>query len=336
MLLVAICAAVLLVPGTTARGDAGAVTWQAPTPAPGSIVAASAGSKVTITLVAVSATPTASVRITPAMRLPRGANLSSTPGNPARAVLSWTPLGGQVGTHALRFKAIDNSAVPQAPQTLSFVARVAAGTVTLSGGGNVFRWAFVIRRGLARTAPTASAPVKARLSRWTPEYYPNLTLALRERIDRNGTWVLVRLPILPNNSTGWVKRGALGPFRATSDHLVVDRGATRATLFRNGAAIFSTPVGVGKSFWPTPRGEFYITEKMSGFHNAAYGPIAFGTSARSAVLTDWPGGGYVGIHGTDAPGLIPGHISHGCIRLRNAAILRLARLMRVGTPLTIR
>jgi hypothetical protein len=34
--------------------------------------------------------------------------------------------------------------------------------------------------------------------------------------------------------------------------------------------------------------------------------------------------------------LIPGHISHGRVRLRNAAILRLARLMGVGTPLTIR
>jgi lipoprotein-anchoring transpeptidase ErfK/SrfK len=29
-------------------------------------------------------------------------------------------------------------------------------------------------------------------------------------------------------------------------------------------------------------------------------------------------------------------MSHGCIRLRNADVLRLARLMPVGTPLTIR
>ena len=78
------------------------------------------------------------------------------------------------------------------------------------------------------------------------------------------------------------------------------------------------------------------TEKMSGFHNAAYGPVAFGTSARSPVLTDWPGGGFIGIHGTDAPRLIPGHISHGCIRLRNSAILHLARIMGVGTPLSVR
>jgi lipoprotein-anchoring transpeptidase ErfK/SrfK len=64
--------------------------------------------------------------------------------------------------------------------------------------------------------------------------------------------------------------------------------------------------------------------------------VAFGTSARSDVLTDWPGGGIVGIHGTSLPGLIPGRISHGCVRLRNRDILELDRLMPVGTPVTIK
>jgi lipoprotein-anchoring transpeptidase ErfK/SrfK len=50
--------------------------------------------------------------------------------------------------------------------------------------------------------------------------------------------------------------------------------------------------------------------------------------ARSAVLTDWPAGGFIGIHGTDGPELIPGGSSHGCIRM--------GTLMRPGTPLTIR
>ena len=44
-----------------------------------------------------------------------------------------------------------------------------------------------------------------------------------------------------------------------------------------------------------------------------------------------PAGGYVGIHGTDRPDLLPGRISHGCIRLRNAD----TRQMPVGTPVTI-
>jgi lipoprotein-anchoring transpeptidase ErfK/SrfK len=53
------------------------------------------------------------------------------------------------------------------------------------------------------------------------------------------------------------------------------------------------------------------------------------------VLSDWPRGGVVGIHGTNAPGLIPGRPSHGCVRLRNPAILRLAKLMPVGTTIRI-
>jgi lipoprotein-anchoring transpeptidase ErfK/SrfK len=95
-------------------------------------------------------------------------------------------------------------------------------------------------------------------------------------------------------------------------------------------------VGVGKPAWPTPSGEFYIRNKLTDFASPMYGPVAFGTSARSSVLTDWPAGGYVGIHGTDEPDLIPGRVSHGCIRMQNADILRLAKLMPVGTPLTVR
>ena len=85
-----------------------------------------------------------------------------------------------------------------------------------------------------------------------------------------------------------------------------------------------------------PRGEFIIRNRLTRYRSAFYGPIALGTSARSTTLTDWPGGGYVGIHGTNEPELIPGAVSHGCIRMRNADIVRLARALPVGSPLTIR
>jgi hypothetical protein len=49
-----------------------------------------------------------------------------------------------------------------------------------------------------------------------------------------------------------------------------------------------------------------------------------------------PASGYVGIQGTDRPDLLPGRVSHGYIRMRNGDILRLSRLMPVGTPITIR
>jgi lipoprotein-anchoring transpeptidase ErfK/SrfK len=53
------------------------------------------------------------------------------------------------------------------------------------------------------------------------------------------------------------------------------------------------------------------------------------------VLTDWPGGGFIGIHGTNQPEILPGRVSHGCVRMPNPAVLRLARLMPLGTPVTI-
>ena len=109
----------------------------------------------------------------------------------------------------------------------------------------------------------------------------------------------------------------------------------RLTLLRDGREVMRVPVGVGTADAPTPRGEFVIRNRLTRYANAFYGPIALGTSARSATLTDWPGGGYVGIHGTNRPDLIPGDVSHGCIRLRNADIVRLARELPIGTPLTI-
>jgi hypothetical protein len=197
-------------------------------------------------------------------------------------------------------------------------------------------WAPVTRSVLARRGPSTDAPGIARLDLRTPEGTSNLVLVAGEVGASRRRWVRVRLPILPNNSTGWVPRDALGGFVAVETHLVVDLARLRAELLRGGRRVFEAPVGVGRADAPTPPGEFYVRDKLTSFDSSFYGPIAFGTSARSAVLTDWPNGGYVGIHGTNEPQLIPGRISHGCIRMRNVDILRLARLMPVGTPLTIR
>jgi|SRR4051794_1869223 len=207
--------------------------------------------------------------------------------------------------------------------------------VTLTND-KVARWAVVLKRAYVRKAPRVSAPVVTRLSTYTSDGTQNLVLVLDGlRVTKQQLWYHVRLPILPNNTTGWVLRGDVGHLWVVHTHLYVDRDAFRLTLKRDGKTVFRTKVGVGKSYWPTPRGQFYIRDKLTSFGDPFYGPVAFGTSARSAVLTDWPGGGFVGVHGTNEPQLIPGHISHGCIRLRNAAILKLARLMPVGTPLTV-
>jgi lipoprotein-anchoring transpeptidase ErfK/SrfK len=199
-----------------------------------------------------------------------------------------------------------------------------------------YRWAFVRHRTIARSRPSYSGRALSRISFRTPELYRNAIQVLEGVRYKNGkTWVRIRLAILPNGSTGWVPRGSLTAFNKTHKRLVISHSTLRATLYNRGRLIFRTIVGVGQPHWPTPRGQFYVREKLSGYYAPAYGPRAFGLNARSATLTDWPGGGFIGIHGTDAPGILPGRVSHGCVRMRNPAILRLFRLMPLGTPVQI-
>jgi hypothetical protein len=210
------------------------------------------------------------------------------------------------------------------------------GPVLLPSSRDTSRWTVVRTPTVARTEADERAAIVARLATQTPEGTANLVTVLRAKADASGRlWVEVRLPVLPNGSVGWVRRGALGAYVAVRTHLVVDRERLRATLYRNGEEVFDAPIGVGTSAWPTPKGVFTVRSKLTRYRSRFYGPLAFGTTARSAVLTDWPAGGFVGIHGTNDPQLVPGRVSHGCVRLRNADIVRLARLMPIGTPVTI-
>lgn len=197
-------------------------------------------------------------------------------------------------------------------------------------------WAPVRASVIARVHPDGGRVV-ARLNAQTPEGTTNIVIVLgRVTIPGHGLWIHVSLAVLPNGTTGWVPRTALGGYGVVDTHLIIDRRSLTATLTRGGRPIFRALIGVGEAGTPTPGGEFYVRDELTRYRSPTYGPVAFGTSARSTTLTDWPAGGYVGIHGTDQPWLLPGRVSHGCIRMRNADILRLARLMPVGTPITIR
>src|SRR6185369_6029744 len=136
-------------------------------------------------------------------------------------------------------------------------------------------------------------------------------MVLERRTDAHGRqWVRVRLPILPNNTTGWVPRKSLGGFHKVHTWLKIDRRRLTATLIRNGRKVFFARVGIGTRRSPTPSGEYYVRDRLEGFGSGTiYGPLAFGLNARSAVLTDWPAGGFVGVHGTNEPGLLPGRVS---------------------------
>ena len=242
------------------------------------------------------------------------------------AILAWPHSSGSAPAARV-------GGLPAAPEPAFVVPR----PVGLSHAAAVSYWASVRRPVIARATAGPNARPVARLSTTTPEGTTNIVLVLGRRLGRRGrVWVHVRLPVLPNGETGWVPRGALGVYGVVHTHLLIDLGRLTATLLRDGRTLFRAPIGVGAPGSPTPRGEFYVRNVLTRYRSPFYGPVAFGTSARSAVLTDWPGGGFIGIHGTDSPWLLPGRISHGCIRLRDEDILELAKLMPAGTPVTIR
>ena len=78
-----------------------------------------------------------------------------------------------------------------------------------------------------------------------------------------------------------------------------------ATLKRNGVTVFTTRVGVGKPYWPTPAGRVLHPRQAHALRQRR--STARSRSARAPArpsLTDWPGGGFVGVHGTNEPGIL--------------------------------
>jgi lipoprotein-anchoring transpeptidase ErfK/SrfK len=203
--------------------------------------------------------------------------------------------------------------------------------------GHASHFAFVDTKVTARVAPGFDRAHVARIGTRTQDRTSQVLLILARVTAADGTqWLKVRLPVRPNGTVGWIPRSAVGEIRRNESWLRINTRTRTLKLIRKGKVILRARIGVGQPQWPTPRGEFFVRSRLSGRSlGAIYGPLAFGTSATSDVLTDWPGGGFIGIHGTNQPWLIGGRVSHGCIRLRNADIVRLGRRLQIGTPITI-
>ena len=146
----------------------------------------------------------------------------------------------------------------------------------------------------------------------------------------------VLLPTRPNGSTGWIERADVN----LSQHdyrIVVALGTHQITVYKGDAVFLQEPIGVGTKDTPTPGGLYYTKELYKPPNpNGPYGPYAYALSGYSDVLTDFAGGdGVLGIHGTNDPSAIGHDVSHGCIRMSNPGITRLAQTLPLGVPVEI-
>ena len=180
-------------------------------------------------------------------------------------------------------------------------------------------------------APGDGKPTRS-LANPTESGAPLVFLVQETRAD----WLKVLLPVRPNGSTGWVKAKDVKTAQITF-RIVVELRAHRITVYDGDSVFLSEPIGVGTRSTPTPGGLYYLKELLRPPNpNGDYGPYAYGLSGFSNQLTSFAGGeGVIGIHGTNNPASIGKDVSHGCIRMSNAGITRLAKRLPLGTPVEI-
>jgi hypothetical protein len=201
-------------------------------------------------------------------------------------------------------------------------------------GSGTIAWHQVV----VRARPTPTAARVAVLNQFRPDFRPQYVLALAERRNAAGdpTWYRITVPGRPNGRTGWVRAAALD-LQPVQKRLVIYRGARRFEFWDGDRLVRAGRVAVGKRGAETPLGVFYVTWKFDPDIDPEWsilGAYAFETSAYSK-LTDWPGGGIVGVHGTPWPSLLGQAVSHGCVRMSNENIQFLRSRVPLGTPVKI-
>ena len=188
-------------------------------------------------------------------------------------------------------------------------------------------------------APNAGTPARVLDNPWLADpsqpntAVPQVFLVESRRADG---WVKVLLPIRPNGSTGWVRTSDV-TLSQVAYSVRVQLRTHRITVLDDGAVLYTGPIADGAPNTPTPVGHYYIRVLIKAPDpNTVYGPYAYGLSSHSDVLTSFEGGdGETGIHGNDDASVLGSSVTHGCIRMDNAEITRLASILPLGTPVNI-
>jgi lipoprotein-anchoring transpeptidase ErfK/SrfK len=197
----------------------------------------------------------------------------------------------------------------------------------------------VVATVVARSAPKPTARRKMVLKTTAPFSGNGTVLLITRRTVVDGVpWVEVLLPMRPNGSRGWVPQDVLVVSR-TRIRVAIDLSDRKVRVFKAGKRVMTATIAIGKPETPTPTGRWFaIAERIdTNMPGGFLGPIVLPLTGFSETLNEFAGGnGRVAIHGTSLPGLIGTRASHGCMRMRNADIVRFARFATPGTPVAIR
>jgi lipoprotein-anchoring transpeptidase ErfK/SrfK len=186
-----------------------------------------------------------------------------------------------------------------------------------------------------RKTPNPSARVIKVLHDFRPDFRPQEILAVRKALGSNGqVWYRISIPMRPNGTYGWIPAGSVS-LSPTLGQIVVNVAQRTIDLYRRGRHVWHGKVAVGAPGRETPLGHYYVAARFVPYHDPFLGVFAVETSAYSK-LTEWPGGGVVGIHGTSLPQLLGQAVSHGCVRVSNQTAAKMESLAPLGTPIWIK
>ncbi|CAN5762456.1 hypothetical protein BH24ACT4_BH24ACT4_15680 [soil metagenome] len=181
------------------------------------------------------------------------------------------------------------------------------------------------------SAPGVPVPSGRVLTSPSPE---GLTQVFLVR-DRRPGWLQAQIMSRPNSAMAWIRESDVTQ-RQVPNHVVIERGARRLTLFHGEEQIFQISVATGKAASPTPTGTFFVDARVRLSGNRSYGDGQISFTGFSEVYHSFgAGNGQVALHGTQNPALIGTPASHGCVRMTNADIRRLLDLAPAGTPVEV-
>lgn len=154
--------------------------------------------------------------------------------------------------------------------------------------------------------------------------------------DAQADWLQVLLPVRPNGTIGWVRRGdfTVSPVGYRAE---VSLSTAAVKVWNGDLLVLDTSVAYGKDETPTPLGRFYLRDIIvKSSDTGPYGSHILALSGFSDVIEEFDGGlPAIALHGTNEPELLGGQVSSGCVRLLNADIAALANMLPLGTPVEI-
>jgi lipoprotein-anchoring transpeptidase ErfK/SrfK len=186
-----------------------------------------------------------------------------------------------------------------------------------------------------RVAASPHAHVIRVMHQFRSDYRPQEMFAVGWKTGTDGEpWYHVSIPMRPNGTYGWIpaKTVKLSPMHS---QIVVNLNARTIDIYRFGKHKWHGKVAIGAPGRETPQGHYFVAARFVPYHDTFLGVFAVETSAYSK-LTEWPGGGVVGIHGTSMPQLLGQAVSHGCVRVSNLTATKLKAYAPLGTPIWIK